>query len=257
MKIATWNVNSIRSRLERLLGYLAKARPDVLCLQELKCTEEQFPKGELEAVGYQSVLWGQKTYNGVAILSLEPASDVVTGLADGDDDTQARLIAATVRGVRVASLYAPNGQSVDSPAYQYKLAYYARLRRYVDQRHNPGEPLVICGDFNVAPEPIDVYDPHLWEGQTLFTVKEREALGHLAAFGLADAFRRHHSEAGRYSWWDYRMLGFPKNRGLRIDHVLATQPLMERCVASDIDREMRKGKLPSDHAPVWADFAWP
>jgi exodeoxyribonuclease-3 len=257
MRIATWNVNSIRARLERLLGYLSQARPDVLCLQELKCTDDAFPKAELLDAGYQSVVLGQKTYNGVAILSREPAKDVVLGLQDGEDDTQSRLIAATVSGVRILSLYAPNGQSVDSPAFTYKLEFYARLKRYLERRHPRTEPLVLTGDFNVAPEPIDVYDPKVWEGQTLFTLKERQALQELASFGLQDTFRRHHPEGGRFSWWDYRMLAFPKNRGLRIDHLFATAPLMERCVAADIDREARKGKLPSDHAPVWADFSWP
>jgi exodeoxyribonuclease-3 len=256
MKICTWNINSIRARLERLQSYLQTSAPDVLCLQELKCTDEQFPAAELKALGYDSVCHGQKTYNGVAILSKAPATDVVRGLEDGGNDAQSRLIAATVQGVRVLSLYAPNGQAVDSEAYAYKLEYYARLKQYLERRHRPDEPLVLCGDFNVAPEPADVYDPVAWEGQTLFTQRERAALRNVAEFGLVDAFRKHHAEPGRYSWWDYRMLAFPKNRGLRIDHVLVTRPLAERCVASDIDREARKGKQPSDHAPVWADFTW-
>ena len=237
------------------MAYLSSAQPDVLCLQELKCTDDQFPLAEVQAAGYQAVFHGQKTYNGVAILAKEPLENPVRGLSDGGDDAHARVIAATVRGVRIISLYAPNGQAVDSPAYGYKLEYYQRLKRYLSERHIPSEPLVVCGDFNVAPEDIDTYDPKAWEGQTLFTERERAALAELKRFGLEDSFRKHHPEPGRFSWWDYRMLAFPKNRGLRIDFVLATAPLMAQCVGAEIDREARKGKLPSDHAPVWADFA--
>lgn len=254
MLIASWNCNSIRARLERLLAWLQKHSPDVLCLQELKCLEEHFPHEELKAAGYQAAVFGQKTYNGVAILSREPATEIVKGLSDGVADPQSRLIAATVRGVRILSAYAPNGQSLDSEAYFYKLEWFARLRNYLDARHKPDQPLVLCGDLNVAPEPIDTHDPALWEGQVLFSQKERAALKHVAAFGLVDTFRLHHPEGGRFSWWDYRALGFPKNHGLRIDHLWATQPLASRCAMAEIDREERKGKLPSDHAPVWAKF---
>jgi len=255
MKIATWNINSVRARLERLTTWLGTRQPDVVCLQELKCTDEEFPAAEVAAAGYRAVTHGQKTYNGVAILAKEEPSDVARGLLDGVEDAQSRVIAATVRGVRVISCYAPNGQEVGSPAYQYKLAWYARLRRYLDAREKPQAPLVICGDWNVAPEPADVHDPAAWEGQTLFTAPERQALRELCAFGLVDTFRKLHAEPGRFSWWDYRMLAFPKNRGLRIDHLYATAPLAERCTEADIDREARKGKLPSDHAPVWAQFS--
>ena len=255
MKIASWNVNSIKARQERLLGWLSSAQPDVLCLQELKCVDEKFPLEELKAAGYHAACHGQKTYNGVAILSKEPIEDVSRGLLDDGEAAQARLIAGTVRGVRVICVYAPNGQSVGSEAYQYKLDWYARLRRYLDTRHKPDQPLVITGDFNVAPEERDVWDVRLWEGQTLFSLPERAALKQMADFGLADTFRKFHPEEGRYSWWDYRMLGFPKNHGLRIDHLFATAPLFEKCTAADIDREARKGKQPSDHAPIWAEFA--
>lgn len=254
MKIATWNVNSIRARQDRLLDYLRSASPDVLCLQELKCVEEKFPMMELQAAGYHCACFGQKTYNGVAILSKEPLSDVTRGIPDEVEDAQARVIAATVRGVRVFSVYAPNGQAVDSPAYVYKLEWYGRLRRYLDKHFKAEDRVAVCGDFNVAPDPIDVHDPKLWEGQTLFSLPERAALQQLMGFGLGDAFRKHHAEGERFSWWDYRMLAFPKNKGLRIDHVLASVPLMERCRASDIDREVRKGEGASDHAPVWAEF---
>ncbi len=255
MKIATWNINSIRARHGRLFSWLQAAQPDVLCLQELKCVDDEFPALEMKAAGYHSACYGQKTYNGVAIVSKAEPRDVLRGFDDDFSDGQSRVIAATVDGVRVISVYAPNGQRVDSPAFQYKLQWYERLRRYLDSRHRPGELLVICGDFNVAPEPRDVHDPALWEGQTMFTVREREALQHLGKFGLVDTFRQHHSEEGRFTWWDYRMLAFPKNRGLRIDQLYATAPLAEKCVAADIDREARKGEQPSDHAPVWAEFA--
>jgi exodeoxyribonuclease III len=252
--IATWNINSVRARVERLEAWLSLKKPDVLCLQELKCTDEQFPLEVVQRLGYHAAVYGQKTYNGVAILSTTAPEDVERGLPVADDDGEARVLAATVQGTRVLSVYAPNGQSVDSPAYQGKLAFYARLRRALDSRYRE-TPLVLCGDFNVAPEERDVWDPVLWEGQTLFSLPERAALREVLAFGLEDTFRRHHPEPGRYSWWDYRMLGFPKNHGLRIDAVYATQGLAERCEAADIDREARKGKLPSDHAPVWARFA--
>jgi exodeoxyribonuclease III len=252
--VASWNINSVRARVERLEAWLASRRPDVLCLQELKCTEEQFPFEAVQRQGYHAAVYGQKTYNGVAILSTTPPVDVERGLPFAEDDGEARVLAATVRGTRVLSVYAPNGQSVDSPAYQGKLAFYARLRRTLDSRYKSEAALVLCGDFNVAPEERDVWDPVLWEGQTLFSLPERAALKEVVAFGLEDTFRRHHPEPGRYSWWDYRMLGFPKNHGLRIDAIYANTALAARCEAADIDREARKGKLPSDHAPVWARF---
>jgi exodeoxyribonuclease-3 len=254
MKIATWNVNSVRARQERLLNWLKTRQPDVLCLQELKGLEKDFPTAEVRELGYHAALYGQKTYNGVAILAKTEPADVVRGIPDDVEDPQARVIAATVNGIRVVSIYAPNGQAVDSPAYEYKLEWYTRLRRYLDTRHKPTEPLVLCGDWNVAPEPIDTHDPVLWEGQTLFSLKERDALQRLCAFGLTDTFRKLHPGEQKFSWWDYRMLAFPKNRGLRIDHILATAPVVERLVKADVDREERKGKQPSDHAPVWIEL---
>jgi exodeoxyribonuclease-3 len=254
MKIATWNVNSVRARQERLLNWLKTRQPDVLCLQELKGLEKDFPTEEVRELGYHAALYGQKTYNGVAILAKTEPADVVRGIPDDVEDPQARVIAATVNGIRVVSIYAPNGQAVDSPAYEYKLEWYTRLRRYLDTRHKPTEPLVLCGDWNVAPEPIDTHDPALWEGQTLFSLKERDALQRLCAFGLTDTFRKLHPGEQKFSWWDYRMLAFPKNRGLRIDHILATAPVVERLVKADVDREERKGKLPSDHAPVFIEL---
>jgi len=254
MKIATWNVNSIRARQERFLSWLGTAAPDVVLLQELKCQEKEFPFEPIQALGYHAVIHGQKTYNGVAIVSRSEPQDVERGLNDGAEDPQARVIAATCDGIRVVSVYAPNGQSVDSPAYVQKLEWYGRLRRYLDRRHTPRDALVLGGDWNVAPEDIDVYDPAAWEGQTLFSAPEKAALKALVDFGLVDTFRRLHPDVQKFSWWDYRMLAFPKNRGVRIDHLYATEPLAATCVANDVDREARKGKQPSDHAPVWAQF---
>jgi exodeoxyribonuclease-3 len=254
MKIAAWNLNSIRARQQRLMAWLSSSQPDVLCLQETKCTDAEFPALDLKTAGYDSTSYGQRSYNGVAIASKWPLTDIVRGM-DDDSEGQSRVIAATAGPVRVISAYAPNGQAVDSPAFEYKLRWYERLRRYLDGHFDKNQLLVLCGDFNVAPEPRDVHDPRLWEGQTMFTLREREALKRVVEFGLVDTFRQHHSEDGRFSWWDYRMLAFPKNRGLRIDHLYATAPLAEKCTRADIDREARKGALPSDHAPVWAEFA--
>jgi exodeoxyribonuclease III len=254
VKLATWNVNSLRARLERALAWLASHKPDVVCLQELKCEEALLPTLELHALGYHGVYHCQKTYNGVAILSRTPISDVSIGFDDGDDDSQTRLIAGTIDGVRVLSAYFPNGQTVGSDKFLYKLKWMARLRAHLDKRYAASQPLVLCGDFNVAPEARDVHEPRQWENTVLFHPDARQALDRVRGFGFSDVFRRHHDEAGAYSWWDYRMLGFPKNRGLRIDHIYATEVLAARSTGSWIDREERKGKLPSDHAPVLATF---
>lgn len=253
MKVATWNVNSARARKDRLLRWLEKNRPDVLCLQEIKGSDADFPLAETTALGYFAALHGQKTYNGVAILALEEPQDVERGFGDDGDDAHARFIAATVRGVRVASVYVPNGRMVGSDKWDFKLAWLKRLRAWLERRSR-SEPLALCGDFNVAPEERDVKNPAFWEKTVLFHPEARRALREVTDWGLVDVFRRHHEEPGLYSWWDYRMLGFPKNDGLRIDLILATPALAERSVAAAIDREERKGKLPSDHAPVIAGF---
>lgn len=247
MVIATWNVNSVRARLERLVRWLAARRPDVVCLQELKVTEAAFPFLELEAAGYHACVLGQKTYNGVAILARTPPAEVERGLP-GDD--QARLIAARVAGIRVLSAYVPNGGGMDSAAWAYKLDWLRRLKAQLAARYSPQEPLVLCGDLNVAIDARDVYDAAAWGGSVLFHPEARAALGDVMSWGLIDAFRIHRPEAGLYSWWDYRMLAFPKNLGLRIDHVLASEPVARRSTGASIDREQRKGKQPSDHAPV-------
>jgi exodeoxyribonuclease-3 len=252
VKIASWNINSLRKRQDRLFAWLESAKPDVVCLQETKCPDEQFPVLALQAAGYHSAYRGEKSYNGVAILSKLPPMEVRASLGDDVVDPQTRVIAATVGHVRVYSIYAPNGQAVGSPAYEYKIQWYARLRDCL--KREKSAHLVVCGDLNVAPEDRDVHDPQLWRGAIMCSEGERNALRDLCTVGLTDTLRLHHREGGLFSWWDYRMLAFPKNRGLRIDAILADRALAEKCTAAGIDREMRKGKDPSDHAPVWAEF---
>ena len=255
MKLASWNVNSVRAREARLLRWLEFHAPDVLCLQELKVDAAAFPFEALERAGYKAAIHAQRTYNGVAILARREPAEVERGFGDGGDDSQARLIAASVDGVRVISAYVPNGGAVGSDKWGYKLEWMRRLREYLVRRCDPAQPLAVCGDFNVAPEPRDVVDPAAWEGTVLFHPDVRAALEQIRGFGLADTLRLQRQEPGLYSWWDYRMLAFPRNQGLRIDLILASQPLAERCRAAGIDRNERKGKLPSDHAPVFAEFA--
>jgi exodeoxyribonuclease-3 len=253
VKIATWNVNSIRSRLDQLTAWLARAAPDVICMQETKVEDDLFPHDALGEVGYRAVISGQKTYNGVAIaakfgLAIE---DVKKGLGGDETDDHKRFIAATIEGVRIVDVYVPNGQSVGTPAFAYKLAWLDRLLAELPAHSAPTGQLVVCGDFNVAPEPIDVYDPKKWEGQVLFTPEERAKLQKLLDWGLVDAFRAQHAgEAGLYSWWDYRMGAFKRNRGLRIDLALCTRPLFERVKSVTIDKRPRELERPSDHAPV-------
>jgi exodeoxyribonuclease-3 len=257
MKIASWNINSVRARTERFIDYLNKSKPDVLCVQELKCQDHEFPTGEVNAAGYDAITFGQKTYNGVAILTKKDAAltptDVVKGLDDGEDEGGSRVIAATIKGVRIVNVYATNGGASDE-AYEFKLKWFHRLRGYLDERHSKESSLVLTGDFNVAPEPIDVHDPKAWEGHVLFSKPEREALAEVIAFGLHDSFREKNPGVQAFSWWDYRQLAFPKAHGLRIDHVLLTPSLMKRCTASAIEREFRKGKQPSDHAPIHVEL---
>ena len=255
MKIATWNVNSIRVRLERLLGVLNRHQPDVLCLQELKAVEDQFPFEPLREAGYFAAVYGQRTYNGVAIVSRSEPQDVRKSFEDGVEDPQARFVSAAVNGVRVISIYVPNGSVVGSEKWDYKLDWMRRLRSYLDANHNRSEPLALCGDFNVAPEDRDVANPEKWRNSVLCHEAGRAALRGVCEWGLADGFRWHRSEDGLYSWWDYRQLGFPKNDGLRIDHVLVTGELARRVQAAEIDRQERKGKQPSDHAPVLLRFS--
>ncbi len=242
----------MRKRQDRLFAWLEATKPDIVCLQETKCTDEQFPALALQAIGYRSAYHGEKSYNGVAILSKSELRDVRASLCDEVVDPQTRVIAATIDSIRVFSIYAPNGRAVGSSAYDYKINWYARLRECLSSEGTA--ELIVCGDFNVAPEDEDVYDPDLWRGAIMCSDGERAAFRQLCETGFSDTLRLHHKEGGLFSWWDYRMLSFPKNRGLRIDAILASKSLAKKCAAAGIDREMRKGKEPSDHAPVWAEF---
>lgn len=254
MKVATWNVNSVRSRLERLLHWLDKVRPDVVCLQELKATDEVFPFDAIREAGYHSAVYGQKTYNGVAILSHSEPEAIERGMGGDAADPEARMISALVDGVCIISAYVPNGQAVGSEKYAYKLDWMQRLREYLDRQFEPSLPLILCGDLNVARDDLDVANPEKWAGSVLCHQESRDSLERILGWGLTDVFREHNPEGGLYSWWDYRMLGFPRNDGLRIDHILATAPIAKRCTRAEIDREERKGTRPSDHAPVIATF---
>lgn len=255
MKIVTWNVNSIRAREERLAAWLDTNRPDLVCLQEIKVSDEVFPRERIRALGYEAAVHGQKTYNGVAVLAREPLVQVRCGLRDGVDDPQARLIDVRAAGVRVICVYVPNGQVVGSDKWTYKLQWFERLGAYLARECDPREPLAVCGDFNVAFDELDVARPEEWRDTVLFHEEAREQLGRLCAWGLRDVFREKNPAGKIYSWWDYRALGFQKNNGLRIDHVLVTEPLAMRCVSARVDREERKGKQASDHAPVIVEFA--
>lgn len=255
MIIATWNVNSIRARLERLLAFLARHSPDIVCLQELKVADHEFPLAEVHGAGYRAVYHGQATYNGVAILSKDEAADVETGMGDDHPDDHARVIAATVSGLRIISAYFPNGKTVGSDKWAYKLDWMGRLRTCLDRQGGADRPLALCGDFNVAPEDRDVARPDEWRESVLCHGDARRALTDIAGYGLVDTMRLHEEGPGPFSWWDYRMLGFPKGNGLRIDHVYVTPPLAARCSRAWVDRNERKGKLPSDHAPVLVEIA--
>lgn len=253
MKLATWNVNSLKVRLPQVLDWLAAHQPDVLCLQETKLEDVNFPVAEIAAVGYQALFSGQKTYNGVAILSKTSATDAVAAIP-GFVDEQKRVLAATVAGVRVINLYIPNGQSVDSDKYPYKLNWLEALTVWLADELARHPRLAVLGDFNIAPDERDVYDPKAWEGQVLFSLPEREAFRRLVNLGLADSFRLFEQPEKIYSWWDYRMNAFRRNMGLRIDHILLSPALAETCKSCVIDKEARKQERPSDHAPVMADI---
>ncbi|MDA0982628.1 MAG: exodeoxyribonuclease III [Proteobacteria bacterium] len=254
MKLASWNVNSLKVRLPHLADWLAQARPDVLCVQETKSEDAKFPRAEVEALGYRVAYAGQKTYNGVALLAKGPLEDVVAGIS-GFADEQKRVLAATVAGVRVVCVYCPNGQAVGSEKYGYKLRWYAALKEYLAAELARHPHLAVAGDFNVAPEDRDVHDPKAWEGQVQVSDPERAAWRALLALGLADSFRLFEQPEKVYSWWDYRLMGFRRNAGLRIDHLLLSAPLAARCIASTVDKGPRKLERPSDHAPVIAEIA--
>lgn len=256
MKIATWNVNSLKVRLPQVLDWLSVQAPDVLCLQEIKMEDAVFPVAEIEAAGYHAVFSGQKTYNGVAILVRAPRGvpqAVVRGIP-GYDDPQQRVISASVEGVRIVCVYVPNGQSVESDKYQYKLAWLSALHDWLSQELQQCPQLVLLGDYNIAPDDRDVHDPLAWQGQVLCSEPERAAFRGLLGLGLEDAFRRFDQPDKSYSWWDYRMMGFRRNQGLRIDHILLSLELAKHCRSCSIDKSPRRLERPSDHAPVLAEI---
>jgi exodeoxyribonuclease III len=254
MKIATWNVNSIRARLDRVKAWLSNRQPDLVCLQETKVEDQAFPKSDFESLGYHVAVHGQKTYNGVAFLSKHPPVELVRGMGDAVADPQARFLIGSFQGVRVGTLYVPNGQAVGTEKFAYKLAWLARWKSWVQSNADPTQPWLFCGDFNIAPDDRDVYDPAGWKDQVLCHPDERRALQDIVSLGFLDLFRKFHQEKNLYTWWDYRQLGFPKNRGLRIDHMFCSTALANRCSEIIIDRDERKGASPSDHAPVVAVF---
>ena len=256
MRIATWNVNSLSVRLPQVLDWLAANPVDALGLQELKLTDDKFPHMAFEEAGYKAVSHGQKTYNGVAWITRDTGRDVVCNIP-GFDDEQARVIAATIDDVRVVCAYCVNGEAVDSDKYRYKLEWFARLHAYLAAERERHPKLVLTGDFNIAPDDRDVHDPAAWAGQILCSDAERSAFQRLQALGLHDSFRLFEQPEKTFSWWDYRMLGFQKNLGLRIDHVLLSRPLAELCSAAGVDRAPRKLERPSDHAPVWTEIGQP
>ncbi len=252
MKIATWNVNSLKVRLPHLLDWLAANPIDVVCLQETKTEDKNFPLAEIEAAGYQVAFSGQKTYNGVAILSRDAISDVQFGIPNLDDE-QKRVIAATINGVRIVCVYIPNGQSLDSDKYQYKLKWLAALKLWLKDELAKYPKLALLGDYNIAPEDRDCHDPVAWQGNVLVSEPERDAFKGLVAQGLRDSFRLFEQAEKSYSWWDYRMMGFRRNLGMRIDHILISADL--QCSGCVIDKAPRKLERPSDHTPVVAEVS--
>lgn len=255
MRIATWNVNSLKARLPRVEEWLAYARPDVLCLQETKLSDAAFPAMAFSTLGYESAHHGRGQWNGVAILSRVGIDDVTDGFCEGvEADPDTRLVSATCGGVRISSAYVPNGRALDDPHYRYKLSWLDRLRAHLDATCSPDDLVAVCGDFNIAPEDRDVWDPRKFVGSTHVSGPERDALRRLEDWGLQDAFRaRYPDDDALYTYWDYRAGDFHLHRGMRIDLVLATKPLVERVAYALIDRFARKGKQPSDHAPLFVD----
>ena len=254
MKLVTWNVNSLKVRLPQVLQWLENNPVDVLCLQETKLTDDKFPVAEIEAAGYQVVFSGQKTYNGVAILSRHPITDVVKNNPLFEDEQQ-RIIAATIEGIRIVCAYVPNGQAVDSDKYQYKLRWLEALVQWLEGELKQHESLALLGDYNIAPADADVHDPAAWEGQVLVSDAERAMFQRLCGLNLTDAFRLFPQAEKLYSWWDYRQMAFRRNRGMRIDHILLSPALTARCIACEIDKLPRKWEQPSDHTPVIATLS--
>ncbi|MGD0143107.1 MAG: exodeoxyribonuclease III [Rhizomicrobium sp.] len=259
MKIATWNVNSVKARLETVVQWLKEAQPDVVCLQEIKTTDDTFPADAFEALGYNCAVHGQKTYNGVAILSKRPMEDVTPRLPGGDGDDHARYIEAVVPGehgvMRVASIYAPNGNPIGTDKFKYKLAWLERLAKHATELLALEEPLALMGDINVIPTADDCYDPKAWLGDALFQPESRAALRRIEFLGLTDAFRACHAEPQQYTFWDYQAGAWQKDHGIRIDHILLSPQAADRLNASGIDKHVRGREKPSDHVPVWCELA--
>jgi exodeoxyribonuclease-3 len=255
VRIATWNVNSIRARHVRVHAWLAKTNVEVLCLQELKVADDQFPTDEYRELGYEVALHGQRGYNGVALLARGRLHEVTRGFGDGGDESQARFVAGwTDGGVRVMSIYVPNGEAVSSPKYDFKLAFLHRLRVYLEKALASGEPTLLCGDFNIAPTDLDVHDPVVFKNRVLATPVERSAYDRIRELGLVDVVRKLHPTEHMFTWWEYGPYQFKKDQGLRIDHILANAPMLARLRAVSVDRETRAGKGTSDHAPLVAEF---
>lgn len=255
MRLATWNVNSLKARLPRVEAWLADVQPDVVCLQETKLADGAFPALAFQTLGYESAHHGEGRWNGVAILSRVGLDDPSRGFGPADDDPEARLLWATCGGVRVASVYVPNGRGLEHEHYRYKLAWLGKLRAALDEQGDPSTPLVVAGDFNIAPADADVWNPAAFVGETHTSDPERAALAELEDWGLVDTFRLRQPQGGLFSWWDYRAGNFHKKQGMRIDLVLGTPPVAERVRFATVDRNARKGQQPSDHAPVIIDLA--
>ncbi len=254
MRIATWNVNSILARLPHVIRWIDTVQPDLLCLQETKCTDDKFPSDAFLERGFNCISFGQQSYNGVAILSRSGCERVRRGFPDDNDGSHARLLATTIQDLEIINIYVPNGQIVGSEKYAFKIEWMKRLRLFFDEHYSNSTPVLLCGDFNVAPEERDVHEPRLWQGRILFSEAERAALEVIKNWGFVDAFRLHEQAAGHYSWWDYRAGAFRRNHGLRIDHIWLSEILAARNKNTWIDMEPRTWERPSDHAPVVAEF---
>ncbi len=254
MKIATWNVNSINARMEHLLGWLKTTETDVLCLQETKCVDENFPFEVINEAGYEVTFLGQKSYNGVAILSKHKIEDVQKNFPDDESDAPKRLIAATIKGIRIVNTYIPNGTELWTDKFTFKLDWLQRLRRYFDETCSTNDKVLLCGDFNVAPDELDVWSDQAWTGKLHFSKPERAAMQHVKQWGFVDVFRKMNGDAQEFSWWNYREGAWQRNRGLRIDHIWTSEPLADKCTGCWIDKAPRALERPSDHTPVVAEF---
>lgn len=253
IKVVTWNVNSINSRLERIKAFLERESPDFLCLQELKCSDDKYPIEAIQSSGYHSAIFGQKAYNGVAVLSKQPV-EILFRNFDPSDDASRSITIRTPHGFDLINAYVPNGQSVGSEKYAYKLAWLKKAKQFIQHHWKPTDKLVFVGDFNIAPDDRDVYDPVAWKEHIHCSAGERAALNDLVSVGLIDTYRMHDQSSGVFSWWDYRELSFARNKGLRIDLIYATPPAAAACRSVRIDKDERRGDKPSDHAPVIAAF---